>query len=328
MTKDNDLRDEIFSEQEDKCFEPDASPKACEHYEKYYGIIENCKKELRNTRLIYSKNLGITKNDIIDISGDCSFNFNDDKLLLLKEIIFKLAILKELLSKTQYEELEDEIKKLDDKNKKRGKIKRAEKIKLIEGFIKKTESEKPEIKKLKEVNKKLINASTMHHTLLNFDLMPVTGGLNNLKGNLKFKDSKILVHGIGRRPILALDRLDTFLYFLDFSMKKRDEYEEKLALGDVKLEDIGEFFSNSVFTFSLSGENFLALYDFLKKYKNINEYCKVFYFPKCNNENIEKLIKDLIKSGEKAIDSVKSVEEYIDLANKFWKVKEDCFKPS
>ena len=86
---------------------------------------------------------------------------------------------------------------------------------------------------------KLEVCQKMHHNLLNFDLIPVTGGMNNLKGNLKYgQENKILVHDLGRKPDNAHDRLDTFVTFIDYSLKKRNELKQNIpcinGVGPVK----------------------------------------------------------------------------------------------
>lgn len=166
---------------------------------------------------------------------------------------------------------------------------------------------------------KLAEAVNMHHKTLNFALIPVAGGLNNLKANLKIKDSKVMVHDIGRRQASALDRLDTFIYFLDYSFKMLDYFHSQGNAVD--LRKAGEFFSESVFTTSMKGENFTLLYDLLTSFKDIYEYCETFYGLIRGNEKHKLLIDKLIINGTQSITSVKDVVSYINLANEFWNAR-------
>ena len=62
------------------------------------------------------------------------------------------------------------------------------------------------------LNKKLDHCCQMHHTLYNFDLMPVNGEMNNVKGNLKYKNGKVLVHCLGKPPkICMIDYIHLFI---------------------------------------------------------------------------------------------------------------------
>lgn len=160
----------------------------------------------------------------------------------------------------------------------------------------------------------LAECCKMHHTLYNFDLMPVTGGLNNIKGNLKYtdKNNTVKVHMQGRPPINGLlDRLDTYIFFLDHSMKRMEELK---GCGNLKI--IGEFFNNSIFTISMNTENFSVLYEILENYSSIYSYCKTFY-----NLEDKKFIDKLIENGKKPIKTTEDVKNYMELANEFWSIK-------
>ena len=171
----------------------------------------------------------------------------------------------------------------------------------------------------KQLNELLEKCNEKHHTLLNFDLMPVTGGMNTIKGNLKYKAEKILIHDVGRVPNNGLlDRLDTFICFLDESYKSLDSF---IKSKNMDLRAIGEFFSNSVFTISMKSENFTILYDLLKEYGDIYEYCKSFY-----TIHDSKFVEKLIENGKKPMKTAKDVENYMNLANEFWKEKEKNFR--
>ena len=170
---------------------------------------------------------------------------------------------------------------------------------------------------------KLEVCQKMHHNLLNFDLIPVTGGMNNLKGNLKYdKENKILVHDLGRPPKNMYDRLDTFVTFIDYSLKKINELKKRNELKQniPCIKEIGEFFSNSIFTTSLKGENFGVLYDFMDNYENVYTYCKDFY-----NIDSRSFIDKLVASGKKPIKGAESLNDYMDLAIDYWILKGKTF---
>lgn len=239
-------------------FDPDSSPEAWDYFKVFNDKIK--KPNLKNKRLIWENEIiNIDgKSETIDIAGDCSFNFNNNKM--------------KSFEKMQLEGLQ--------------------KLKL-------------------EVCQK------MHHNLLNFDLMPVTGGMNNLKGNLKYgQENKILVHDLGRKPDNAHDRLDTFVTFIDYSLKKRNELKQNIPC----IKEIGEFFSNSIFTTSLKGENFGVLYNFMDNYENVYTYCKEFY-----NIDSRSFIDRLVESGKKPIEDAESLNDYMDLAIDYWILKGKTF---
>ena len=93
----------------------------------------------------------------------------------------------------------------------------------------------------KQIEEKLDNCKEMYHSLLNFDLIPRTGSLNNIKGSLKIKNNKILVHDLGKKPKKCHDRLDTFISFLDNSFKEKRSLFD-LVIDECNLERIGTFF--------------------------------------------------------------------------------------
>ncbi|WP_341323589.1 hypothetical protein NSQ62_08975 [Solibacillus sp. FSL H8-0523] len=160
----------------------------------------------------------------------------------------------------------------------------------------------------------LAECCKMHHSLYNFDLMPVTGGLNNMKGKLKYggKNKIVKVHMSRNAPKNGhLDRLDTYIYFLDFSMSRMKELKD---CRDLKM--IGEFYNNSIFTFSMNTENFSLLYEIIGNYSSIYSYCETFY-----NLKDKKFIDKLITNGGKPIETVEDVKNYMDLANEFWRIK-------
>ncbi|MCJ0544033.1 hypothetical protein MMJ53_07335 [Enterococcus cecorum] len=240
-------------------FDPDSSPEAWDYFKVFSGEIKDL--NLNSKRLIW-------KSETIDIAGDCSFNFNNNKMKSFKEMM------------ESFEEI-----------------------------------------KLEDLQKKLKVCQKMHHNLLNFDLIPVTGGMNNLKGNLKYvQENKILVHDLGRPSENMHDRLDTFVTFIDYSLKKRNELKQNIPYTKEIIKDTGKFLSNSIFTTSLKGENFEVLYDFMDNYENVYTYCKKFY----NIDSIS-FIDRLVKSGKKPINNAESLNNYMDLAIDYWILKGETF---
>lgn len=171
--------------------------------------------------------------------------------------------------------------------------------------------------KIADLKKELERCCEMHHTLYNFDLIPVDGEMNNVKGKLKHKNDRILVHGSGKYPVALHDRLDTFISLMDYSIEQRDEYEGKKC----NLKEIGSFFADSIFTYSLRGENFEILYDLLENYKDVYQYCEDFY----NIDNKE-FINKLINNGKSEIKNGEDLKRYMDLANEFWGLKKKICK--
>lgn len=94
------------------------------------------------------------------------------------------------------------------------------------------------------------------------------------------------------------DRFDTFIYELD-------KYYRDI--------------SNAILQFSsLNNESALIL--FLNDFKDIYEYCNTFYFI------ADKLfIDEIIKQGSMPITNVTELMRYMDLAEKYWSIKEFAF---
>lgn len=177
-----------------------------------------------------------------------------------------------------------------------------------------------------EVKQKLDECHSMHYSVLNFDLVPAIGGLNIIKGKLKIRGNEILYHDLGGTPKFGMyDRLDTFIAFINASFSEKEKLLN-IVVNENSLKDLGSFFSNSIFTYSLRGENFKPFYELMMSYCDIYEYCDHFY-PFLN----EDFINRMIESGKKEI-SIESKEncitllEYLDLAQDFWLVKENYLK--
>lgn len=130
----------------------------------------------------------------------------------------------------------------------------------------------------------------MHNTLVNFSIMQVMGNMQRYKSR-----------GIKEE---WLDRVDSLVYLLDEFYKIDKKYR-----GESEIIKYG-------------GANGEVLLKYLNQFKDLNDYCKKIYFID------EKLTEEMVKSGQLPIHNGKRVVEYIELAKKFWKVKEDYFNNS
>ncbi len=135
----------------------------------------------------------------------------------------------------------------------------------------------------------------------NFSILIRTGGLNNVKGKMS-QDRR------------ALDRFNVFIFILDDYFEKRNKQR-----GNGQKED----YMHIIFSESWHNakENRETLYKYLKLYGNIEDYLEKNY-----NINDKKLVRDLIKSGSKPIDSGERVVEYLRLVKRYWDTKEDEIK--
>lgn len=133
-----------------------------------------------------------------------------------------------------------------------------------------------------------------HHSLENFSLMLVTGGLNNFKGSL------------------SQDRIDRFVFLLNEYFELREDtrnYEHVV-------------FSRAIARKSKTNENNPLilkdiLYDYLNMFTDINDYCNKIY-----KISDQKLISDLIASGSKGtFKTGQDVVEYMRLAMHYWEIK-------
>ena len=149
----------------------------------------------------------------------------------------------------------------------------------------------------------------MHHSLPNIMLLPQNGGLNNLKGKIYYTDKsgwRIRKVG-GKNPIEWFDRPDSLICYMSDFYEKYGDVSKLLTL-----EEAGEFFSNGIFTESVSrGENFRSLYDLLIKMRNVENFCNIFY-------QIDPILRTkMCKVGRKPIRE--NVFEYLNEAIGYWK---------
>lgn len=135
-----------------------------------------------------------------------------------------------------------------------------------------------QIYKKEEVTFDVLQNLNDSNSICNYIILPTTGGMNNTK------------QAIGN------DRFDTFIWALALY------YTGCKTL----ILDNGS-------TPGMSFDNRKALEIFLDKFSGVYDYCEIML-----NLVDKKYIDKLIKSGPYAIDSVERINEYIDLAKKFW----------
>lgn len=177
--------------------------------------------------------------------------------------------------------------------------------KKIESFIENIQCDS-------EAEMRLAMCAARHHTNENCVLMPITGGMNNVKGKIYYRDTGFLIAGVGRPTNKCYDRPDTFLFYLN------DFFEHKESVFD--LSNAGEYLSNSIFKETLQSFNFNDLYSFLAGYKDIYEYCELFY-------GISKAFVDrMINEGERPILDKEDLNKYMHLAEDFWRIQAEILQ--
>lgn len=158
-----------------------------------------------------------------------------------------------------------------------------------------------------ELKKRLLEyKNNCHHSNANCVLLPVTGAINNVKGNVYFNNKQFKVYNrCGRPPMNRDDRPDTFIYILS-------KFWDIKARGEWNLREAGLFLSNSVFSHSLNGENFAVIYDFLNSFNTLDKFCSLMFGI---DENLVYKIKN---NGKILITDIYSLEKYLNLASEFW----------
>ncbi|MBR5950997.1 MAG: hypothetical protein IKZ87_06145 [Actinomycetaceae bacterium] len=179
--------------------------------------------------------------------------------------------------------------------------KKSKKFKKIRG-VKDEPSLVSELDKLKE---------KWHHSKENCILLPVTGGLNNVKGMAYLKGEEIYVCGSGGCGSKPYDRPDTFLCLVN------DFYEKKDSIHALK--QAGEFLAQSIFKHSLSSENFAPLYDFMVSFADVYDFARHFLGI---GDDVKEIVDEMLQNGKKDIKTADDVKNYIDLARKFWGARE------
>lgn len=125
---------------------------------------------------------------------------------------------------------------------------------------------------------RLENCRKNHHTLLNFSLMQSVGDLQGVKGSNRF------------------DRFDTFISNLN---------KYYLGISDLVLQ-------------SATSYNKPMLKSFLNDFKDIYEYCSIFY-----QLNDREFIDRIIKDGAMPISNISELTRYMTLAEEYWSIKDN-----
>ncbi|MDO4667661.1 MAG: hypothetical protein Q4A90_07490 [Streptococcus sp.] len=282
-------------------FDPDSSPETWEHFKriyfsdkkiqfnkikKYFDINEDRYGGEECLRIYKQK-----KDDVfleypeLKIGGDTDWNFNDNK-----ENDYKYSKYKIFVDKIIYDK----------------KISKTRTFELI---------------------KKLNFCNSMHHTLLNFSPMLVSGYLQNIKGG----------------GCYGLDRLDSFITMIDNYYKETirkeitnnysstsdskkiidNETIEKFQI--IELTKVSKFIRytkifesdiNPIFTNRQS--NFEARIDYMDLFSDVYDYVVQHYLI----TDVD-FINDLIENGKKEIITPDDVENYMNLAIRYWKYRED-----
>lgn len=133
------------------------------------------------------------------------------------------------------------------------------------------------VRKKENARYQLEKCHKTHHTVLNFSLMQSVGNLQGVKGSNCF------------------DRFDTFIS---------------------DLNDYYHGISNSVLQSSTLA-NRSMLISFLNDFKDIYEYCAIFYLL-----DDKSFIDRIIKEGSMPISNVCELTRYMTLAEKYWSIKD------
>lgn len=142
-----------------------------------------------------------------------------------------------------------------------------------------------------ELKKRLLQCNNMHHTPLNFSIMPPTGNMQGVK-SIGYGD--------------WLDRFDSFASIVN------DYYtghSNMLLTGND---------SNQKMTKEQKEANRKSIEKYLSYFDNVYDYFEQHYFI-----NDRDFIKRLIESGKKKIEKQNDVERYISLAEEYWNLKEE-----
>ncbi|MCF6515368.1 hypothetical protein GSH19_04265 [Lactobacillus sp. S2-2] len=127
----------------------------------------------------------------------------------------------------------------------------------------------------------------MHHNLLNFSLMPRTGGLNSTKG------------------VQFGDRFDKFIYQLSVYFTSINKEETEIGKRNNKIVE----------------SNYNLRNEFLDSFDSIYDYCKQVYLI---DDSHKDFVKRLIESGKtNTISNINDVRSYINLAMEYWKIKRE-----
>lgn len=174
----------------------------------------------------------------------------------------------------------------------------------------------------KRLLKKLEYCKKMHHSPYNFSLMPVTGGMNQCKGEK------------------SLDRPDCLLYALEQlyknyeNLKRKSELEHKNIQAALesekkrqritdKINDLQK--ENRVIIIRSNSGNHLVAFDFLRNIASVENYAKIFYHLDYTNPREGVLLNAMLGLGRKDIEDSVALEHYINLAICYWNFQREIY---
>ena len=161
-----------------------------------------------------------------------------------------------------------------------------------------------------ETKELLAQCAIRHYTRYNCVLLPTTGGMNNVKGNIYFsKDKVFTIHKSGRIPSSMFDRPDTFIFYIAEYFERRDK--------QYSLNEAGVYLQNSIFQFALNTDNFSEFYNFMSAFSSVYEFCDTFFL--MDNAWTERMIE----CGKKPIVNEDDLANYMNLAMDYWKYREN-----
>lgn len=163
----------------------------------------------------------------------------------------------------------------------------------------------------------------MTYSLHNFSLMPVNGSMNNVKG--LFYDSNNQ----------QLDRPDTFLYYLNEYFCKREKISENSKLYNEMIFKYAKGQKSNIRTkeenTKLIRDGLISFLDEFRKGEVITgkdeicsatyKYCKEMYLI-----DDKEFVEELIENGSKPIKTGEDVIRYMNLAKRYWKIKDKLLK--
>ena len=144
------------------------------------------------------------------------------------------------------------------------------------------------VKKIEELN---LLIDYYSHTILNYSILPVTGGLNNIKWRL------------------GSDRIDTFIFVLDQYYKNINRaiiLNSGSSNGDVGTRK--------------------KLESFLSSFGSVEEFVSFIY--RLDPDDSKKFIKDSLGSGSEPILDIKGLCQYMELAVDFWELRLESMQKS
>ena len=264
---------------EEYVYDPDSSLRAWEYYfEMYYEFLSNVEKEDKEDKDLlfkekFEKKFWLSGNVYKRVVGTFCY-FENDKY------IWPYKLDRRKLKKGQNIGIAGDC--VFNFN--------ANKVSYFWKKIKK-DNNKENQQKNQQIKEILLLCSLMHHSPFNFSLMPITGGLNNIKGRK------------------ALDRIDVFLNTLKNIYEKIEKNE--------KIEEV-----------NVTKTTGKALIHFLWYIGSFKNYCKIFYQLDYEEGNKENLVQKLLDNAEKnkSIENSDQLVKYMELAVEYWEKQNEKYK--